>query len=69
MSDSTNKLVYVDHKWCLTVNGIQIPNSKIVYDSLKMRNDEFPSVEIMLDQVSIEGVKVGTFHEVEDASA
>lgn len=51
-----NKLVYANNKWCLTVDGIQVPNAKIVYDSLKMRNDEFPYIEIMLDEISIEDI-------------
>lgn len=51
-----NKLVYADHKWCLTVEGKQIPNNKILYDGLKMKNDELPSVEVFLDQIDIEGL-------------
>ena len=53
-----NKLVYADGTWCLTVDGKQIPNERVVYDGLKMRNDERPTVEIMLDEISIEGVEV-----------
>ena len=53
-----NKLTYVDRKWTLTVDGVEVPNTKVVYDSLKMRSDEYPSVEIMLDEIDIEGIEV-----------
>ena len=53
-----NKLTYKNHKWELTVDGKEVPNTKVVYDSLKMRNDEYPSVEIMLDEIDIEGIEV-----------
>lgn len=53
-----NKLVYANHKWCLTVDGKQVPNSKIVYDSLKMKNDEVPIVEIVVDEIAIEDVDI-----------
>lgn len=53
-----NKLVYADGKWCLTVNGHQVPNTKVVYDSLSMKNDDIPSVEILVDEIDIEDVRI-----------
>lgn len=48
------KLEYKNLKWKLTVNGIEIPHSHIAYDGLSMKNDEFPYVAIMIDEVEIE---------------
>lgn len=48
------KLEYKNHEWKLIVNGTVIPNSHIVYDGLSMKNDEYPYVEIMVDEVEIE---------------
>lgn len=48
------KLEYKNLKWKLTVNGTEIPHSHIVYDGLSMKNDEFPYVAIMIDEIEIE---------------
>lgn len=53
-----NKLVYADGEWCLTVNGHQVPNTKVVYDGLSMTNDDIPSVEILVDEIDIEDIRI-----------
>lgn len=53
-----NKLVYANGKWCLTVNGQQVPNTKILDDSLRMKYDDVPSVEILVDEIDIEDVRI-----------
>ena len=50
------KLEYKNHKWKLTVNGVEIPGSHIVYDGLAMKNDEFPYVGIMIDEIEMDDV-------------
>lgn len=51
------KLVYADYKWVLTIDGKQVPNENIIYDGLKMRNDDPPTVEICLDQIEVNGAE------------
>ena len=55
------KLEYKNHKWKLTVNGVEIPQSHILYDGLFMKNDEFPYVSIMIDEIEMDdvGLEVG----------
>ena len=55
------KLEYKNHKWKLTVNGVEIPGSHIVYDGLAMKNGELPYVSIMIDEIEIDdvGLEVG----------
>lgn len=52
------KLEYKNHKWKLTVNGVEIPPSHIVYDGLVMKNDEFPYVGIMIDEIEMDDVGI-----------
>lgn len=50
------KLEYKNYKWKLTVNGVEIPHSHIVYDGLFMKNDELPYVSIMIDGIEMDDV-------------
>lgn len=52
------KLVYKDYEWVLTVDGVVVPNTHVLYDGLSMRNDNVPFVEIKIDDVEIEQLKV-----------
>lgn len=55
------KLEHKNHEWKLTVNGVEIPHTHIVYDGLFMKNDELPYVSIMVDEIEMDdaGIEVG----------
>ena len=53
-----NKLTYKDYKWRLTVDGIEVPNSHLIIDGLKMLKDDVPTVEIVVDEVEISEVNI-----------
>lgn len=50
------KLEYKNHEWKLTVNGIEIPQTRILYDGLFMKNGELPYVGIMIDEIEMDDV-------------
>lgn len=59
-----NKLVYANHKWCLTIDGHEVPLSKIISGSLKMAYDELPVLSIVVDEISVDDVIIDEQKEV-----
>ena len=58
IKDVEAKLVYKNFEWKLTIGGVEVPNSKVVYDGLSMKNDEFPAIQVLLDSLEIDDIVV-----------
>lgn len=53
-----NKLTYIDRKWTLTVDGVEVPKTKVLAGDIVLDPAEPPMVTILVDEIDIDGIEV-----------